>query len=263
VASKYGEILEGAIPVITPNKKANSGTMEYYLRLRDLSRGRDIPYIYETTVCAALPVISTIRDLILAGDKVRRIEAVVSGTLSYIFNSFDGTVPFSRLVRQAKEAGYTEPDPRDDLKAMDAARKALILAREIGGTLEPEDVSVEPILPQSCIDAPTVDAFFTELEKYDADFEARRKKAADKGLALRYVVVVEKPDGGAATASLALREEPAESPFRSLTGTDNMVVIRSERYTQLPMVIRGPGAGAAVTAGGIFADIIRVARTLV
>jgi aspartokinase/homoserine dehydrogenase 1 len=258
VAAAYASILESAIPVVTPNKRANSGGYAYYQKINGYSRDRGIPYLYEVTVCAGLPVISILRDLHLAGDKVRRIEAVLSGTLSFIFNNFDGTKPFSALVREGKAKGYTEPDPRDDLNAKDAARKALILARECGEHLELSDVDIEPILPEHCLSAPNVDAFFAALETCDADFERRRAAAKKKGAALRYVAVIEN-----GTASLKMREEPPESPFRSLVDADNIVVITTDRYHTLPMVIKGPGAGAAVTASAVFADIVRTARTLV
>jgi aspartokinase/homoserine dehydrogenase 1 len=258
IASRYAGILQAAIPIVTPNKKANSGSLEYYHTLTGYSRDRGIPYLYETTVCAGLPVISTLRDLAVSGDRVRRIEAVLSGTLSYIFNNFDGSKSFSELVREAKAKGYTEPDPRDDLNAMDAARKALILARECGMSLEFEAVTIEPILPAACFDAAGVEAFFTELRNVDPVFEKRRADAADRGLALRYVAVIEE-----GAARISLREEPEGSPFRSLVDADNIVVITSDRYAVLPIVIKGPGAGAQVTAGGVFADIVRIARTLV
>jgi aspartokinase/homoserine dehydrogenase 1 len=258
IASRHGEILHSSIPVITPNKRGVSGALDYYKLLTGYSRDRGIPYLYETTVCAGLPVISTLRDLAVSGDKVRRIEAVLSGTLSFIFNNFDGSKPFSALVREAKAKGYTEPDPRDDLNAMDAARKALILARECDMSLEFSAVSIEPILPQACFEASDVEDFFTELEKADSLFEQRRAKAEAEGKALRYVAIIEE-----GSARLSLRAEPAGSPFRSLVDSDNIVVITTDRYTALPMVIKGPGAGAQVTAGGIFADIVRIARTLV
>jgi aspartokinase/homoserine dehydrogenase 1 len=258
VAARYAEILQAAIPIVTPNKKANSGALEYYRTLTGYSKDRGIPYLYETTVCAGLPVISTLRDLAVSGDKVRRIEAVLSGTLSYIFNNFDGSKPFSALVREAKAKGYTEPDPRDDLNAMDAARKALILARECGMSLEFDAVTIESILPAACFEAADVEAFFAELKNADPVFEKRRAGAAAKGRALRYVAIIEE-----GAARLSLREEPEGSPFRSLVDSDNIVVITSDRYSALPMVIKGPGAGAQVTAGGVFADIVRIARTLV
>jgi aspartokinase/homoserine dehydrogenase 1 len=258
IASRHAEILHASIPIITPNKRGVSGSLDYYKLLTGYSRDRGIPYLYETTVCAGLPVISTLRDLAVSGDKVRRIEAVLSGTLSFIFNNFDGSKPFSVLVREAKAKGYTEPDPRDDLNAMDAARKALILARECDMSLEFSAVSIEPILPAACFEAPGVEEFFTELEKADEFFEQRRAEAAAEGKVLRYVANIEE-----GSARLSLRAESAGSPFRSLVDSDNIVVITTDRYTALPLVIKGPGAGAQVTAGGIFADIVRIARTLV
>ncbi|MDR0377889.1 MAG: bifunctional aspartate kinase/homoserine dehydrogenase I [Spirochaetaceae bacterium] len=258
VASRYAGILQAAIPIVTPNKKANSGSLEYYRTLTGYSKDRGIPYLYETTVCAGLPVISTLRDLAVSGDRVRRIEAVLSGTLSYIFNNFDGSKPFSELVREAKAKGYTEPDPRDDLNAMDAARKALILARECGLSLEFDGVNIEPILPAACFEAAGVEAFFVELRQADPVFEKRRADAAAKNQVLRYVAVIEE-----GAARISLREEDEGSPFRSLVDADNIVVITSDRYSTRPMVIKGPGAGAQVTAGGVFADIVRIARTLV
>jgi aspartokinase/homoserine dehydrogenase 1 len=258
VSAAYASIIRSSIPIVTPNKRANSGDLAYYRDLTGYSRERGIPYLYETTVCAGLPVISTLRDLHLSGDRVHRIEAVLSGTLSFIFNNFDGSKAFSALVREARARGYTEPDPRDDLNAMDAARKALILARECGMELEFSAVAVEPILPPACFKAKDVEAFFAELEKSDGAFEGRRKEAAGRREALRYVAVIEE-----GAARLSLRPEPEGSPFRSLVDSDNMVVITSDRYSRLPMVIKGPGAGAQVTAGGVFADIVRTARTLV
>jgi aspartokinase/homoserine dehydrogenase 1 len=258
ISASYEKILQQSVPIVTPNKKANSGSLDYYRRLTSYSRERGIPYLYETTVGAGLPVICTLRDLFLSGDSVRRIEAVLSGTLSFIFNNFDGSKSFSALVREAKAKGYTEPDPRDDLNAMDAARKVLILARECGLSIEFEKVKIEPILPAACLNAKDTDEFFSELEKSDGDFEKRRAQAADKGKLLRYVAVIEKGN-----AFLSLRDEEDGSPFCTLVDSDNMVVITTDRYSKLPMVIKGPGAGAQVTAGGIFADIVRTARVLV
>jgi aspartokinase/homoserine dehydrogenase 1 len=255
IAAAYENVLHAAIAIVTPNKKANSGSLDYYKRLTDYSRDRGIPYLYEITVCAGLPVISTLRDLHLSGDKVQRNEAVLSCTLSFIFNNFDGKKPFSALVREAKRLGYTEPDPRDDLNAMDAARKALILARECRMPLEFANVKIDPILPEACFKAKTVEDFFVELEKSDGDFEKRRAKAAAAGKTLRYVACIE-----AGKAQLSIREESADSPFCSLVDSDNIVVITTDRYSKLPMVIKGPGAGAEVTAGGVFADIVRIAR---
>ncbi|MCL2197240.1 MAG: bifunctional aspartate kinase/homoserine dehydrogenase I [Treponema sp.] len=258
IAALYEKILHASIPIVTPNKKANSGSLDYYKRLTSYSREKGIPYLYECTVGAGLPVISTLRDLFLSGDKVLKIEAVLSGTLSFIFNNFDGSMPFSALVREAKAKGYTEPDPRDDLNAMDAARKVLTLARECGLNIEFNNVTIEQILPPACLKAKDIDSFFLELEKTDAQFEKRRAAAAANGKALRYIAVIEE-----GKAKLSFREEESGSPFCSLVDSDNIVVITTNRYSKLPMVIKGPGAGAQVTAGGIFADILRTARTLV
>jgi len=258
IAALYEKILHASIPIVTPNKKANSGSLDYYKRLTSYSRDKGIPYLYECTVGAGLPVISTLRDLFLSGDKVLKIEAVLSGTLSFIFNNFDGSMPFSSLVREAKAKGYTEPDPRDDLNAMDAARKVLTLARECGLNIEFNNVTIEQILPQACLKAKDIDTFFCELEKTDAQFEKRRAAAAASGKALRYIAVIEE-----GKAKLSFREEGMTSPFCSLVDSDNIVVITTNRYSKLPMIIKGPGAGAQVTAGGIFADILRTARTLV
>jgi len=258
IANLYEKILHYSIPIVTPNKKANSSSLDYYKRLTTYSRQRGIPYLYECTVGAGLPVISSLRDLFLSGDKVLKIEAVLSGTLSFIFNNFDGKIPFSALVREAKAKGYTEPDPRDDLNVMDAARKVLILARECGLNIEFKNVTIEPILPQACFKAKDIEAFFKELEKSDNVYEKRRLSAASEGKQLRYIAVIEE-----GKAKLSLREEAEGSPFRSLVDSDNIVVITTNRYSKLPMVIKGPGAGAQVTAGGIFADVLRTARTLV
>ncbi|MCL2184614.1 MAG: bifunctional aspartate kinase/homoserine dehydrogenase I [Treponema sp.] len=254
----YEKILHSAIPIVTPNKKANSGSFDYYKKLITYSKQRGIPYLYECTVGAGLPVISTLRDLFLSGDKIKRIEAVLSGTLSFIFNNFDGSMPFSALVREAKAKGYTEPDPRDDLNVMDAARKVLILARECGLSMEYKNVTIEPILPEACFKAKDIEAFFKELEKSDSGYEKRRVAAEKDGKKLRYIAVIEE-----GKAKLSLRSENEGSPFRSLVDSDNIVVITTERYSKLPMVIKGPGAGAQVTAGGVLADIIRLAKTLV
>ncbi|MDR0910152.1 MAG: aspartate kinase [Spirochaetaceae bacterium] len=252
IASKYATILDAGIPVVTPNKRANSSSLSYYKQLMALSKERHTPYLYECTVGAALPVISVLKDMLATGDKILKIEAIVSGTLSYIFNSFSSGAPFSQLVHEAKSLGYTEPDPREDLKANDSARKVLILAREIGIDIEEKDVTIEPILPQSCIDAPTLEDFWAELEKQDSYFGSLRAKAAANGKVLRYIGSISKEG-----VSLSLASVGQNSPFMALSGADNMIVITTERYSERPLVIKGPGAGAAVTAGGIYADILR------
>ncbi len=258
VPERYLGLLENAISIVTPNKRANAGPLARYKDLVEYSRENGIPYCYETTVGAGLPIIGPLQDLVACGDRIRRIEAVLSGTISFILNNFVEGRRFSDLVREAKGRGYTEPDPRDDLSAMDAARKALILAREWGMDIDFEDMAIEPILPRACFDAPGVDAFFEVLGSFDGVMEEKRAAAEREGGVLRYVATI---DNG--SARLALRVCPPGDPFRNLVGTDNMVVFTTDRYSELPLVVKGPGAGADVTAGGVFADIVKLAKTIV
>jgi len=252
----YEDMLMASISVVTPNKRSNSGSIRQYQRLIALARDMDVPYRYETTVGAGLPVIGTIQDMVASGDEIVRIEAVLSGTISYIFNNLSPDLPFSELVRRAKRLGYTEPDPRDDLSAKDIARKAIILAREAGYPLEESAVEIESLISPDIADADSVDACMALLPEMDEAMENRRAEASKSNRVLRYVAVVT-PQG----ARLSLCAYGPESPFYSLTGTDNMVVITSRRYSQNPLVIRGPGAGADVTAGGVFADILKTAES--
>ncbi len=252
----YRELFEASISVVTPNKRANAGPAGRYKALKAAAREKDVDYGYETTVGAGLPVIGTLHDLVACGDTISRIEAVLSGTVSYIFNQLGEGRSFSALVLEAKARGYTEPDPRDDLGAIDIARKTLILSREAGFTFEFGDISIQPILPESLTKAPTVEAFLALLPKADASVEALVKAAASRGKVLRYVATI-LPD----SASLSLREYGPESPFYNLSGTDNLVMFSTARYSTNPLVVRGPGAGAAVTAGGVFADILKTAQS--
>jgi len=252
----YEKLLLASISVVTPNKRSNSGPIQQYRRLIEIARDMDVSYRYETTVGAGLPVIGTIQDLIASGDEIFKIEAVLSGTISYIFNNLGPDLPFSELVSRAKQFGYTEPDPRDDLSAKDIARKAVILAREAGYPLEESAVEIEPLISRKIAEADSVDACMALLPEMDNALEARRAEAFRHNRALRYVAVVT-PQG----AQLSLCAYGPDSPFYSLTGTDNMVVITSRRYSQNPLVIRGPGAGADVTAGGVFADILKTAES--
>lgn len=257
VTAAYESILKHSISIVTPNKIANSGPYARYRRLRDTALGRGVRFLYETNVGAGLPVISTLNDLTASGDTVLKIEAVLSGTLSYIFNTFGRDRSFSRAVREAKSLGLSEPDPRDDLSGRDVGRKLLILARETGLALEPSDVTVENILPEKCRRAPTVEAFFRELEKSDGLFEERRRQAESRGNVLRYIGTV--ADG---RAGVSLSEAGQDHPFFSLSGSDNMIVFTTERYRERPLVVKGPGAGAEVTAAGVFADILRIASAM-
>lgn len=253
VTEHYENILSANISIITPNKKGNSGSLEKYKKLKSITSKRGVKFLYETNVGAGLPVINTMNDLLLSGDKLISIEAVLSGTLNYIFSSFTEGRKFSEVVKEAKEKGYTEPDPRDDLNGMDVARKILILAREAGWELEPEEIKVENLVPSSCQGEMTIDRFFSELEKHDGAFEEMRKKAAARNEKLRYMAVLN--DG---KVKIQLGSVNDQHPFYSLSGSDNIILYTTERYHERPMVIRGPGAGAAVTAAGVFADVIRI-----
>jgi bifunctional aspartokinase / homoserine dehydrogenase 1 len=251
----YEQILEESISISTPNKVAASGPLLQYKRLKTLADRRNVVWRFETNVGAGLPVINTLNDLIQSGDRIHKIEGVLSGTLSFLFNHFREGVAFSDLVRQALEAGYTEPDPRDDLSGADVRRKLVILAREAGHDLETTDVQIVPLLPQACMDAPNVDAFFTTLEQFNQDFEARRLAAEQAGKVLRCIATLD-----AQGARIALEAVDGSHPFASLDGSDNMIVFFTERYHTRPLVVRGPGAGAEVTAAGVFAEVIGMVK---
>ncbi|MCA4896740.1 MAG: bifunctional aspartate kinase/homoserine dehydrogenase I [Cytophagales bacterium] len=253
VAGFYDRILSSNISIVTPNKKANSGSLERYKKLKSTTAKRGVKFLYETNVGAGLPVINTLNDLLISGDKALRIEAVLSGTLNFIFSSFAEGMQFSEVVKEAKERGFTEPDPRDDLNGMDVARKALILAREIGLDLELSDIEVENLVPEECRSEMKVGEFFERLSSFNSDFDELRDHAQRKNEELRYMAILE---GGKAKVSLA--SVGASHPFYTLSGSDNIILLTTERYKERPMVIRGPGAGAEVTAAGVFADVIRI-----
>lgn len=257
VAQQYAGWLERGIHVITPNKRANTAQLEYYRRLRQANRAFGGHYLYETTVAAALPVVQTLRDLVQTGDEIYEIEGILSGTLSYLFNSFDGSRSFSAITAQARDLGYTEPDPRDDLSGMDVARKIVILAREMGLPLELRDVDVKSLVPEA-LQQGSVDTFLAALPDYDAPLEERRRTAAAEGKVLRFVAVVDR----AGRASASLREYPGTHPFARIQLTDNIVLFRTSRYHENPLVVQGPGAGPDVTAAGVFADLLRLASYL-
>jgi aspartokinase/homoserine dehydrogenase 1 len=203
-------------------------------------------------VGAGLPVINTLNDLLLSGDQVVKIEAVLSGTLNFLFSSYRSGTSFSGIVKEARDKGYTEPDPRDDLSGMDVARKILILSRETGLELELENVAVENLVPADCSNG-SVDEFFIKLPSHDSKFENLREMAEAKGEKLRYMATLE---GG--KVKVGLTSVGANHPFYSLSGSDNIILLTTSRYHDRPMVIRGPGAGAEVTAAGVFADVIRI-----
>lgn len=253
VADTYSRILEAKVAIVTPNKKANSSSLENYRALKRIAKRRGVKFLYETNVAAGLPVISTLQDLMLSGDKVIRIEAVLSGSMNFIFSELENGAPFSEVVRVAKEKGYTEPDPRDDLSGMDVARKILILGREAEQELEFEDISIQSMVPADCQHAKSVEEFFEKLQGHDAAFAKLLTEAKEKGQKLRFMATLE--DG---KAKVGLQSLPESHPFSSLKGSDNMILLTTDRYHDRPMIIRGPGAGADVTAAGVFADVIRI-----
>ncbi|KAF5187434.1 Bifunctional aspartokinase/homoserine dehydrogenase protein, partial [Thalictrum thalictroides] len=259
VASLYYEWLDRGIHVVTPNKKANSGPLDQYLKLRALQRKSYTHYFYEATVGAGLPIISTLRGLQETGDKILRIEGIFSGTLSYIFNSFIGERAFSEVVGEAKQAGYTEPDPRDDLSGTDVARKVIILARESGLKLELSDVPVQSLVPEPLQVSSSAEQFMQQLPQFDQDMAKKRHDAETAGEVLRYVGVVDVVNQ---KGTVELRRYKKEHPFARLSGSDNIISFTTRRYNDHPLIIIGPGAGAQVTAGGVFSDVLRVASYL-
>lgn len=257
VAERYLGWLEQGIHVVTPNKKAHSGPLSYYHALHDTRRHHNAHFLYETTVGAALPIIETLRDLRHTGDEVLSIEGILSGTLAYLFNVFDATKPFSTIVSEARDNGYTEPDPRDDLSGMDVARKLIILAREMGMPLEISDLKIESLVPTE-LAAGSVDEFLATLPAYDDAMAQRWQTAHDAGQILRYVGRLSN-DG---SATVRLEALPADHAFGHMNLTDNIVRFVSQRYNENPLVVQGPGAGPAVTAAGVFADLLRLATYL-
>ena len=257
VAQHYNEVLAQSISIVTPNKIANTGNLAQYKILRNTARKTGVKFLYETNVGAGLPVINTLKDLLNSGDRIIKIEGVLSGSLSFIFNNFDSTKKFSDVVKKAGELGFTEPDPRLDLNGSDVRRKLLILARECGFGLEMTDISVENFLPQVCLDAPTVPEFFAALKNNDSFFTALIQKADAENKKLRYVATIEN-----GKCNVGLQSFDTAHPFYLLSGSDNMIVFNTERYSARPLVVRGPGAGAAVTAAGVFAEVISIANYL-
>ena len=244
--------------MVTPNKKANSGSLDYYESLKEARRAGGTHYLYEATVGAGLPVIQTLWDLRETGDEVRSIEGIFSGTLAYLFNVYDGTAPFSAIVREAKHKGYTEPDPRDDLSGTDVARKLIILAREVGLKLELADVAVESLVPDGLGDC-TVEEFLARLPKFDGAIAARYAEATAAGQVLRYVGRL---DAAAGRATVGLVRLERQHPFANIALTDNVVRFETRRYCDNPLIVQGPGAGPEVTAGGVFSDLLRLCAYL-
>lgn len=254
VVEFYPKLIEKAVSVIACNKVAASSEYEKYQNLKDSAREYNAKFLFETNVGAGLPIINTLNDLTRSGDKTNRIDAVLSGTLNFVFNNYDGSRSFASVVRQAQEEGYTEPDPRLDLSGTDVARKILILAREAGFKLEMSDIENKGFLPESCL-AGTVEDFYAEMEKHEEYFKNLLGKAQAENLILKYIASF---DNG--KASVGLQSIGQDHNFANLSGKDNAVLFYTNRYSDLPLVVKGAGAGADVTAAGVFADIIRAAK---
>jgi aspartokinase/homoserine dehydrogenase 1 len=257
VANRYLDWFGQGIHVVTPNKKAQSGPLDYYNELHAVRRDHGAHFLYETSVGAALPIIETLRDLRQTGDEIKSVEGIFSGTLAYLFNVFEAGKSFSAIVREARDNGYTEPDPRDDLSGMDVARKLIILAREMGMPLELDDLVVESLVPDG-LNEGSIDEFLDALPAYDDAMAKRWQQARDEGKILRYVGRLTAGEG----ASVRLEALPSNHPFGNMNLTDNVVRYVSRRYSDNPLVVQGPGAGPEVTAAGVFADLLRLAAYL-
>lgn len=259
IVQYYFSLLSSSVSIVTPNKVANSGRYEQYFMLQKAAQKHGVKFLYETNVGAGLPIINTLQGLITSGDKINKIEAVLSGTLAYIFNNFKVGDRFVDVVKEAKAKGYTEPDPRDDLSGQDVARKILILSREAGLKLEPEDVTIINLLNDACLNAPSVEAFFEELEKDNDRFEKLLQDAQANDEVLRFIASLDSDN----KASIGLKTVGRSHPFFNLAGSENIISFTTERYKYNPLVVKGPGAGAEVTASGVFADIMSISSYLV
>jgi len=258
-AQKYASWMEKGIHIVTPNKKMGSGPLDQYRAVRKLQREGYIHFFYEGTVGAGLPVLGTLKHLVETGDKIIKVEGILSGTLSYIFNTFGDGRPFSEIVKDAKAKGYTEPDPRDDLNGTDVARKVCILARESGLMLELNDVPVQSLVPEPLRAVASADEYMKRIPDFDAEMDKKLKEADAAGECLRFVGVVDVSNG---KGSVELRRYPKSHPFAQLQGSDNILSFTTQRYFKQPLIIRGPGAGADVTAAGVFSDLLRLAAYL-
>lgn len=251
VAGVYAKLLEKSIAVVACNKIACSSPYANYRSLKDKAHAHNTTFLYETNVGAALPIIGTLNDLLKSGDRIHRMEAVLSGTLNFVFNNYDGSRPFADVVRQAQEEGYTEPDPRLDLSGVDVMRKIMILAREAGETMEMEAIENNSFLPASCMEG-SVEDFYAEMARQEAHFKAIYDAAAANGCKLKFVATYDQ-----GKAKVGLQQIPPAHDLYHLYGKDNIVLFRTDRYPEQPLVIKGAGAGAEVTASGVFADILR------
>lgn len=256
ISELYSEILSQSISVVTPNKIAATRSYEKYLELKAASRKYKSQFLIETNVCAGLPVLSTLNDLIRSGDQVKRLEAVLSGTLNFLFNEYDGTVPFSEVIKKAKKLGYTEPDPRLDISGEDVMRKLLILIRESAYPMEMDQIEINSFLPESCKNTSDLDSFYEQIAAEEPYFNALYQESKKKNNRLKVVASFENGKG-----KVELVEVSETHPFYHLEGKDNVVLFYTNRYEEQPLVIKGAGAGAEVTASGIFADVLRIAQS--
>lgn len=254
VSALYQDFLDHNISVVAANKVAASGDYASYRKLKDTALQRGVKFLYETNVGAGLPILGTIKDLCNSGDKILKIEAVLSGTLNFIFNEISAQVPFSETVRRAKEQGYSEPDPRIDLSGKDVIRKLVILTREAGYPVEQDDVEKNLFIPSEFFSG-TIDDFWKKLPSLDADFEEKRQVLEQENKRWRFVATM---DHG--KTSVSLQAVGPHHPFYMLEGSNNIVLLTTERYREYPMQIQGYGAGAGVTAAGVFANIMSIAN---
>ena len=256
LVGKYCEILNSGISIVTPNKIANSENYKKYIEIRDAASKGNSEFRYETNVGAALPIVETLRDLINNGDQLIKIEGILSGTLSYIFNSLKLGKKFSEVVIDAKKRGFTEPDPRDDLSGLDIARKLLILIRESGNEIELSDIEIDNLVPTKLRKIKNVDQFLEELAKYDSHFDEMRLNSNANNKVLAYIA---KYENGKATVKI--EEICDEHPFYNLKGIENIVSFTTNYYKEIPLVIKGPGAGPEFTASGVLSDILKIANS--
>jgi aspartokinase/homoserine dehydrogenase 1 len=252
VASHYKEILSKYVSIVTANKIACSSKQSYFHELKSIANERGVKFMYETTVGAGLPIIKTINDLVLSGDKILKVEAVLSGTMNFIFNELSPELPLSSAIKKVREIGYSEPDPRVDLSGTDVVRKIMILSREAGYSIEKEDVIINKFLPDECFKGDLND-FFEKVKEYDAEFEQKRKELIRQNRKWRFFATME-----LGKAKVELLTIGSDHPSFNLEGSNNIILLTTDRYKELPMVIKGYGAGAEVTAAGVFSDLMRV-----
>jgi bifunctional aspartokinase / homoserine dehydrogenase 1 len=254
LANLYADILSSSISIVTPSKIANSSPIAFYEKIHNATARFGVRFLYETNVGAGLPIISTLKDLINSGDKIEKIEAMLSGSLNFIFSNFSDKKSFLQAIKEAKEKGYTEPDPRDDLSGKDVGRKLLILSREMGMKINLDDVKITNCLSKQSQNAGNIEELWKTLEQFDNPImEKLRKTAAESGNRLKYMATIEN-----GKAAAAIKEIPADHIFYNINGSDNIISFTTSRYKTNPLVVIGPGAGAEVTAAGVFADMIRI-----